>query len=109
DRYGAIDVTDGMRAIDRDDAFYRFIQERVNASHRAELENYFNQDPCNVAYLASAIRHIFAHGSLTPNANQVEPSTVVAVCDRISHFLINVMDQEFGGRVEQGLDGLHRR
>lgn len=109
DLHGALAVAGEVRAADTGDAFYRFIHERVNAAHRTELENYFRQDPCNVAYLASAIRHIFAHGSLTPNANQVEPSTVVAVCDKLSEFLVGVMDQEFGRRVAEGLDDLHGR
>jgi hypothetical protein len=109
DGYGALAVADEIRATDAGNAFYRFIQERVNAAHRTELENYFNQDPCNVAYLASAIRHIFAHGSLTPNANQVEPPTVVAVCNRLCDFLLSVMDREFGNKVAHGLDDLHGR
>jgi len=107
DRHGALAVANDIRASDKGNAFYQFIQERVNAAHRTELQNYFNQDPCNVAYLASAIRHIFAHGSLTPNANQVEPATVVIVCNKLSDFLLRVMDREFGGRVATGLEDLH--
>lgn len=88
-----------IRLLDVDDRLYKFIYDRVNPRHKAELDNYFNTDPCNVTYLASAIRHLFAHGTLTPNANQVEPRVVVEVCELLSCELIKIMDIEFSERI----------
>jgi hypothetical protein len=109
DARGAHAVVGDIRRADPDSLFYRFIYDRVNATHQRELDNYFNDDPCNVGYLASAIRHIFAHGSLTPNANQVEPAAVLLVCTALCNFLMAVMDREFGDRVAAGLDDLQGR
>ena len=107
DANGAAAITDTIRHTDTDNRFYQFIHDRVNAAHRGELNNYFNNDPCNLGYLASAIRHIFAHGSLSPNANQVDPLVVTAVCGTLCDFLMRVMDREFGIRVSDGLKDLH--
>jgi hypothetical protein len=81
----------------------------VNATHKRELENYFNDDVCNIGYLASAIRHLFAHGWLTPNANQVDPVVATTICNDLCTFLLRVMDDEFGSRVAAGLDDLFGR
>lgn len=109
DARGALRIVTEIRGADAGNAFYRFIYDRVNTTHKRELDNFFNADPFNVGYLASAIRHIFAHGWLTPNANQVDPDTVATVCNTLCDFLISVMDQEFGNRVADGLDDLHGR
>jgi hypothetical protein len=109
DSYSALKVGTEIRRADTGDVFYKFIYDRVNQAHKRELDNYFNDDPCNVGYLASAIRHIFAHGWLTPNANQVGHDTVTAVCNTLCDFLLHVMDQEFGNRITHGLDRLHGR
>ncbi len=106
DGYGAAAAIAAVRAGDIENRFYGFIHARVNPAHKAELDNYFKNDPCNVGYLASAIRHIFAHGWLTPNANQVAPAAVEAVCNAVCDFLLNVMDQDFGERTRRGLDQL---
>lgn len=107
--YDAGTAIASIRSTDAGNRFYQFIYDRVNAAHRGELDNYFNSDPCNPGYLASAIRHIFAHGALTPNANQVDPAVVIAVCNTLCDFLMAVMDKEFARRVGDGLDDLYSR
>lgn len=109
DARGATAIIAEVRRADAGSVFYRFIYDRVNAAHQRELDNFFNDDPFNAGYLASAIRHLFAHGWLTPNANQVAPDTVVTVCNTLCDFLIDVMDQEFGSRVAEGLADLSGR
>lgn len=100
DRYNIRAALSRIRGMDRGDSFFKFIHKRVNLRHKQELENYFNDDPCNFTYLASAIRHAFAHGSLTPNAEQVPPETVVEICDYLCTGLVKVMDDEFSRLLE---------
>lgn len=90
---------DEIRRADTNEKFYRFIYERVNQSHKRELDNYFGNDPCNVTYLASAIRHLFAHGILTPNANGANPGDVITLCNVLYDALMSVMDDEFSKRM----------
>ncbi len=97
--YPSDEVLKAIKDDDEANKFYSFIYERVNAKHKGHLDNYFNDAPCNITYLASAIRHKFAHGSLSPNANEVNPQVVIDVCQRLRMFLFNVMDAEFSSRV----------
>lgn len=103
----AIEILNKIRAIDTENRFYKFIYDRVNNKHKSELDNYFNEDPCNIAYLASAIRHIFAHGWLSPHANQANPKAVTQICNILSEFLLDFMDREFSKRVDQFFYWLH--
>ena len=105
--YGANQILNQIRAIDKNNKFYKFIYERVNSTHQKELKNYFNQDSCNIIYLASAIRHIFAHGWLSAHSNQTDPKAVNQICHILSQFLIDFMDREFSYRVDRFFDWFH--
>lgn len=89
-----------IRELDAGDRFYKFIYERVNKNHKAELDKYFQEDDCNPQYLASAIRHIFAHGTLSANANDVSPNVVANICNILAEYLLKVMDDEFSRKIE---------
>jgi hypothetical protein len=91
-----------IREIDEGDRFYKFIYERVNDNHKKELDTYFKDDVCNITYLASAVRHIFSHGCLTPNANQTKPEAVEKICELLYRFHMKVMDAEFSSRISEG-------
>lgn len=106
-RYGGTDVLSRIRELDAEGNFYQFIYERVNARHQRELETYRSSDLCNIAYLASAIRHIFSHGHLTPNANSVEPAICIEICHTLSDYLLYTMDREFGSRVAGFLEEIY--
>lgn len=89
-----------IRELDVGDRFYKFIYERVNKTHKSELDKYFQEDDCNPQYLASAIRHIFAHGTLSANANDVSPNVVANICNILAEYLLKVMDDEFSRKIE---------
>ena len=106
--FGAIEVLNKIRAIDKENRFYKFIYDKLDSSqHKRELDNYFNQDSCNLLYLASAIRHIFAHGWLSPHANQADPKAVNQICHILSQFLLDFMDREFSYRVDRFFEWFH--
>jgi len=104
---GADSLMKRIKSLDTHDRFYKFIYERVNSSHKRELDNYFNDDPCNVAFLASAIRHIFAHGSLSPSAGGSESSEAVKICDAVSIFLLSFMEKDFAKRIAAGCEEIY--
>jgi len=107
DKHGQLELQKTVRALDKDDLYFTFIRERVNPTHQKELGNYFNDDPCNATFLASAIRHIFVHGDLTPSAGKTEAGTAEAICDVLSDAHLHVMSEEFGDRVEEMLDEIY--
>lgn len=106
ERAGSPQLMSHLREIDRDSSFYAFLHERVNANHQAQLEYFMAHDPCNVAYLASSIRHIFAHGWLTPHAGGGDPELAGKICSAISEFLLKFMDQLFSIHIDKGLNTL---
>jgi hypothetical protein len=75
------------------------ILTQTNSAHKAQIEKHFKGEDLNSSYLASAIRHIFAHGKLTPHANTSKPRNVVKICNAISDFLLLLMDTEFSNKV----------
>jgi hypothetical protein len=95
DTYDAPSLCQKLKSHDKDDTFFSFIQSQTNKVHHAEIEKHFKNQELNSSYLASAIRHIFAHGKLTPNANRSRPKKVVAMCDEITDFLLFIIDAEF--------------
>ena len=81
--------------------YFRFIHSQVSFRHKKALTDCFSGRSDNLSFLASSIRHIFAHGVLTPNARGVEPSEVIRVCDAISDFLLRLVDADFERRVSE--------
>lgn len=107
--FGATTLASKIRKMDVDGRFYQFVQERCNGAHKRELESYFHEDPFNVTYLLSAVRHGFAHGWLTPNVNKIEPRVVIAICDALSGFILRYMDATFWAHIESAYEDWYGR
>jgi hypothetical protein len=75
--------------------FYNFLHQHVNATLKNHLSDIYSGVSQNITYLASSIRHIFAHGHLSAHANKCEPLVVKEICDCVFDFHMNVMDSEF--------------
>ena len=101
DEYDATTLCNKIKQYDKKDNFYLFLLSQVNGSHRVEIEKLLKGKALNSSYLASAIRHIFAHGQLTPHANKSRPRNVMRICDAISEFLLQIMDAEFTKRIDK--------
>jgi hypothetical protein len=56
----------------------------------------------NTSYISAAIRHTFAHGHLSAQANGINPRNVHKICSALSSHLISFMDSEFTARIEAG-------
>jgi hypothetical protein len=95
EKHGAIAVLNKLWMQDPDHSFYEFLHQRVNDRIRVELEQFAQVNPCNVALLAAAIRHIFAHGHLTPNVANGSPKRNSRICNTVSDFLLEYMSVEF--------------
>lgn len=107
EKHGEEAILKVIRQNDQDDKFYKFIHDHVTAKKlKRELDKYFQNDPCSITYLAAAIRHIFAHGWLSPNANRTNPKAVVIICDTVCNFLLTFMDKEFSQRVLQAEEAI---
>lgn len=98
--YGANELAQQINTVDEHLGFYRFLKKHVDKPHSRELDKFINNGETNVSYLASSVRHIFAHGILTPHADGGNPSNAVDICDILCSFLLRVMDEDFTKRVQ---------
>jgi len=94
---------DCLAALRKDDigkTFYDFVAPRVNQDHQSRLQEFSNGTLANPTFLASAVRHLFAHGHLTAHAGGSSPEHVDQVCEILVYFHMSVMDGEFTRIVE---------
>lgn len=96
---------------DKNKRFYDFLcthldKKRTDQKEEKKLTKVYNKSSDNIIYIASSIRHIFAHGLLSPSANRCKPETVKNICDCIFNFLIEVMDKEFSKKINTFKAGL---
>jgi zinc transporter ZupT len=75
--------------------FYDFVTPRVNEKHQSRVQEFANGTLTNPTYLASAVRHLFAHGHLTAHAGGTLTEHVDRVCEILFEFHLKVMDGEF--------------
>jgi hypothetical protein len=91
-----------VRRYDPGDLYFTFVREMLDARSplKRQLRQYLAGGPVTTFALAKALRHIYFHGHLTPNAREVAPGSVVAICNVLTDSLVFVMDEEFSSRAD---------
>lgn len=101
--YAAL-LPDGLvgecRADDSANKFFQFIRQHTKRKAKTMLAKHLAGESICPTYLAAGIRHVFAHGILTPNANGADPAAVARICDRLAAALLAAMDGNFTSRVD---------
>jgi hypothetical protein len=98
--YGAAGCEVSIRAVEKYDLFLKAVHAHLDRrAHRKQFEAFLSGDPSNVLYLAAGIRHIFAHGRLTPNSGAGYTQPAQSVSAALSAFAFRVMDGEFTARL----------
>ena len=85
---------------DRDGRLFTFLHKRIEERLKPKLEACRNRTSTNVGYISASVRHIFAHGHLTANANRINPRNVYTICNVTSDFLLDFMDREFTKKID---------
>src|SRR6266508_5890712 len=85
---------------DRDGRLFTFLHDHVEERLKPKLEACRNRTSTNVGYILASIRHIFAHGHLTANANRINPRNVYTICKVTSDFLLDFMEREFAKKID---------
>jgi hypothetical protein len=101
-------VLNEVRLRDSGNALFTFMKPHLNTQHQKQLDLYLSCQPCNPFFLASSIRHLFAHGVLTPNPAGVMNTTVRSVSRYLTRVLHKVMDREFEKRIA-AFESKHRK
>jgi hypothetical protein len=94
--YDPVSSIQSILNVDSNKQFYNFIYAHLDKPNAKNgLSFAYNGTSANITYIASGIRHIFAHGHLSAHANECKPETVKEICDTIFEFHARVMEQEF--------------
>lgn len=72
-------------------------RESTDTKHQQEIGSYLENPSGNyeLSYLASGVRHTFAHGILTPHSGNVKPKTTIEICKKLIYFFLPIIDLEF--------------
>ena len=98
--YRPSECEEAIRKVDHYDSFLGVVMKHLDrAAHRTQLEKFLSIEPCNVLYVAAGIRHIFAHGKLTPNSGAGFTAPAQQISAILCEFLFHVMDGEFKSRL----------
>ena len=90
-----------VRAIQMHDSFLKGVLKHLDSkTFIAQYEFFLNSKPSNVIYLPGGIRHIFAHGILTPNTGAGWTAPTIQVCRELDRFLFSIMDGDFIARLK---------
>lgn len=92
-------VQSKVRALNGQRELFLVLQEFVDKHHKSEIEKHLAGSRCNPFFLASAIRHAFAHGLLSATPVRAPQRTVATVSRYLTKVLIRVMDREFEARM----------
>lgn len=88
-----------IRTWDAGERLFQFLANRTRRETRDHIERYLRGDQFNITYLASGIRHVFAHGLLTPDAATADPNDVVRICDGLAPAHLEGMGKDFGAGI----------
>lgn len=88
-----------VRNIEQNGDFYRFLKPLVRRKPRDQLEKFLGNRDFNATYLASTIRHVFAHGTLAANPGGVRAQNIVLITREVNGFLFEIMETDFSARI----------
>ena len=107
--HGSNEVFETIRKYDAKRKLYDFLYQQLTNKKLAEkLTDCYNGKSKNTACVSAAIRHIFAHGHLSAQANGITPKSAHKICSALSAHLLEFMDHEFTIRIKAGLEKANR-
>ena len=87
--------------------FFNVIRGHLkDTKQRAQIEAFSKGENISPLVLGKALRHIFLHGSLTPNAAGAAPSEVEIICEELCKYMVEVMDGEFEKKANQLVEAI---
>ena len=88
-----------VRSLNGQRELFMVLHSFVDKHHKAEIEKHISGNRCNPFYLASSIRHSFAHGLLSATPARVPQRSVACVSRYLTGVVMQVMDREFERRM----------
>ena len=82
------------------DEFFKIIRDKSIGRHITEINNFLSDQVYDPSYLLSGIRHIFSHGTLSPNTGTKNPLITIKICNILTEFFTELIEQEFIKKVK---------
>lgn len=101
--YGPEKVVTEFFELDEKCKLYKFLCTHIDERGKKIEEGLTmckHGESTNLAYISAAVRHIFAHGHLSANADGINPRKVHKACMSVSDFLLRFMDAEFTKKID---------
>ncbi|WP_238494039.1 hypothetical protein [Pantoea ananatis] len=90
------DIRSKLKAIGNDTInFYTFISSNCNRRHEANTNAFITNNDFNPIMLLSAIRHVFGHGDLSANVNNVNPKSINKIVKILKKEIMTKIDTSF--------------
>lgn len=90
------DIRSKLNAIGNDTiTFYKFISLNSNSRHKANANDFIANNDFNPIMLLSAIRHVFGHGDLSANVNNVNPKSINKIVNILKKEIMTKIDISF--------------
>ena len=104
DAHGAPALLDRIKAVPAYDRFFAAILENLDRQkHRTAVTLFLAGQPCDPGIVLACVRHVFAHGFLTPNARGIDPDNAAAICNDMTEFILALVRDHWQRMVGDGL------
>ncbi len=88
--------------LDPKDRLFDFVHKHLtNKKLKVQLPKCRDGSCHNVGVISASVRHIFIHGHLSANANDITPTRVHRGCMLVSDFLLQYIDGDFTHRLDK--------
>ncbi len=96
------EVIKKIKKLDSEFKFLRFVRQKLKDENylKDKVTIFIDGGACTVLTLAASVRHIYLHGHLTANVQQLHPSIVVQICDLLADSILTIIDAEFKQSIE---------
>lgn len=94
------DMDARVRKHDPGDRLFKLVVSKVQNDVKVHVDAYLNKTSYGFTYLPAALRHLFAHGILTPHANNASPEDVKELCNLMAETLLGGLGADFKARVQ---------
>ncbi|MDM5149248.1 hypothetical protein [Aeromonas salmonicida] len=77
------------------DNFFTVIKDKSKPAHVMEINKFLSNQPYDPSFLLSGIRHIFSHGTLSPNTGTKDPKITIKISNLLADFFTELVEEQF--------------
>lgn len=104
-KYVPTDADARVRQLDSGNRLFYLVLSKTTGEVKRQVDAYLLRQEYGFSFLAAGLRHLFAHGILTPHANGATPANVTSLTKYMAEALLAGVATDFRGRVETAVAG----